>query len=327
MVRARPGRPLRAAAAAFAGLALSAAVPTVSHAADVVFSSGPTGGSWIPMAAATAQVVKKRYPDVNLQVEPGAALVNMEKIRTDKADLGWSMTTVLSDARRGSGAFKGKQTDKPLYVANYYPNVWQLVVPADSDIKSVKDLRGKAVALPARGNTSLADGWELLLRVNGMSLNDLGTKSYGPVSSNGEAMRNRQALAAGWFTVVPASFVLDVGSSIKLRMISVSDEELKKLQAINPGFARYVVKKGTYSEQGIPDEVQTFQSPTILIASAKTPEETVYRITKAIVEGRGEFASVVKAMTGVTAADMAENFGLPYHPGAARYYKEAGLIK
>ena len=268
MVLARFGRAPRALVASLAGAALAVAGPASLRAADVVFSSGPTGGSWIPMAAATAQVVKKRFPDVNLQVEPGAALVNMEKIRTDKADLGWSMTTVLSDARSGSGVFKGKQTDKPLYVANYYPNVWQLVVPADSDIKSVKDLRGKPVALPARGNTSLSDGWEALLKVNGMTLNDLGTKSYGPVSSNGEAMRNRQALASGWFTVVPASFVLDVGSSMRLRMISVSEEELEKLRKINPGFARYVVKAGTYAEQGIGGGVKTFQSPTILLASS-----------------------------------------------------------
>lgn len=327
MVSARPGRLPLVLAATAAAILLAAAGSRPSHGADVVFSSGPTGGSWIPIAAATAQVVKKRFPDVNVQVEPGAALVNMEKIRTDKADLGWSMTTVLSDARSGKGAFKGKQTDKALYVANYYPNVWQLVVPADSDIRSVKDLRGKAVALPARGNTSLADGWELLLRVNGMSLSDLGTKSYGPVSSNGEAMRNRQAVAAGWFTVVPASFVLDVGSSMKLRMIAVSDEEFGKLREINPGFARYVVKTGTYAEQGIEGEVRTFQSPTILIASSKTPEETIYKITKAIVEGRGEFAAVVKAMSGITAEQMAESFGMPYHPGAARYFKEAGLIK
>jgi len=323
MVTAQVVRSMRTFGATFATLTLALS----AHAADVVFSAGPTGGSWTPMAAATAQVVKKRFPDVNVQVEPGAALVNMEKIRSDKADIGWSMTTVLADARNGSGAFKGKQTDKALYVANYYPNVWQLVVPADSDIKSVKDLRGKPVALPARGNTSLADGWELLLKVNGMSLADLGPKSYGPVSSNGEAMRNRQALASGWFTVVPASFVLDVGSSIKLRMVSVSDAELEALRKLNSGFVRYVVKAGTYAEQGIAGEVRTFMAPTILIASSKTPEETVYKITKAIVEERAEFASIVKAMTGISAAEMAESFGMPYHPGAARYYKEAGLLK
>ncbi len=139
-----------------------------------------------------------------------------------------------------------------------------------SEIKSVKDLRGKAVALPARGNTSLAEGWELLLKVNGMSLNDLGTKSYKPcvVERRGDAQP-----AGGRGGLVhrgAASLVLDVGSSMKLRMITVSDDELSKLRKLNPVFARFVVKAGTYAEQGILGEVATLQSHTILIASSKT---------------------------------------------------------
>jgi TRAP transporter TAXI family solute receptor len=251
----------------------------------------------------------------------------MEKIRNDKADIGWSMTNIMADARAGKGQFSGKQTDKGLYVANFYPNVWQLVVPADSDIKSVKDLKGKPVALPARGNTSLVAGWEYLLKVNGMSLNDLGPKSYGPVSSNAEAMKNRQAMANGWFTVVPASFVLDLGSAMKLRLIPVSDAEFVELRKLNPGYARYTIKSDLYKDQGVTDTVQTFQSPTVLIASSKTSADVVYKITKAIVEGREEFGNVAKVMKGVSAADMAQNFDMPYHPGAEKYYREAGLLK
>ena len=152
-------------------LALALALPLSVEAqqkVSVVFSAGPTGGTWTPMAAATAEVIKKRFPELDVQVEPGAALVNMEKIRNDKADLGWSMTTVLADARAGANTWKGKQTDKPLYIANYYPNVWQLVVPQDSDLRKFTDLKGKPVALPPRGNTSLAEGWDWLLPVNGM---------------------------------------------------------------------------------------------------------------------------------------------------------------
>jgi TRAP transporter TAXI family solute receptor len=273
-------------------VALSPAPVAAQQKTNLVFSSGPTGGSWIPMAGAVAEIVKKRFPEVELQVEPGAALVNMEKIRNDKADLGWSMTNVVHDARSGVGQWSGKQTDKPLYVATMYPNVWQLVVPADSPIKSVQDLKGKPVALPARGNTSLADGWENLLKVNGVTLNDLGAKSYGPVAANAEAVKNRQALAAGWFTTVPASFVLDLGSTMKLRMIPVSDEEFAKLKAINAGFVRHTIRAGVYAEQGIAGEVKTFQAPTILIASARASTVAVYKITKAIVVGRGEFVNV-----------------------------------
>jgi TRAP transporter TAXI family solute receptor len=311
-------------------IVLAVAATSVAHAqkkTEVIFSAGPTGGSWTPLAATVSQVINTRAPDLNVQVEPGAALVNVEKIRNDKADLGWSMTTVMSDARGGSGQFAGKATDKLLYVANFYPNVWQLVVPANSGIKSIKDLKGKAVALPARGNTSLADGWESLLKVNGMTLNDLGPKSYGPVSSNAESMKNRQAMANGWFTVVPGSFVLDLGSAMPLRMIEVSDAEFAELRKLNTGFVRHTIKAETYKDQGITQDVRTFQSPTILTASAKTSPDVVYKITKAVIEGRDEYANIVKTMKGITPAEMAQNFGMPYHPGAEKYYREAGLLK
>ena len=308
-------------------LALLLPLPADAQKVNLTFSSGPTGGSWIPLAGATAEVIKKKFPELDVQVEPGAALVNMEKIRNDKADLGWSMTTVLSDARTGKGQWVGKQTDKALYVANYYPNVWQLVTPANSEIKSVKDLKGRPVALPTRGNTSLADGWELLLKAYGMKLEDLGPKSYGPLASNTEAIKDRQALAMGWFTTVPASFIRDLGSTMKVRMLPVPDDIIKKLQEFNPGFVRHVIKAGTYGSEGIEGDVVTFQSPTILVASSKTPPEVIYKVTKAIIEGRAEFVNVTKAMEGITAQEMARNFGMPYHPGAERYYREAGLLK
>jgi TRAP transporter TAXI family solute receptor len=237
------------------------------------------------------------------------------------------MTTVLADARAGTNTWQGKQTDKPLYVANFYPNVWQLVVPQDSDVRKLADLKGKAVALPPRGNTSLTEGWELLLKASGMKLEDLGTKSFGSISENVELIKNRQAVAMGWFTTVPASFVLDLGSSRKLRMVPVSEDIIAKMRQLNPGFVRHVVPKGAYAAYGIDEDVVTIQAPTILIASSKTPPDVIYKVTKAIVEGRESFGNVTAAMKGVTAKDMAQNFGLPYHPGAEKYYKEAGLVK
>ena len=313
---------------AVGALALTGTDPAqAQQRTELIFSAGPTGGSWTPLAASVSQVINTRAPDLNVQVEPGAALVNMEKIRNDKADLGWSMTTVMADARSGTGQFEGKPTDKALYVANFYPNVWQLVVPANSKIMSVKDLKGQPVALPARGNTSLAAGWEYLLQVNGMTLDDLGPKSYGPVSSNAESLKNRQAMANGWFTVVPASFVLDLGSAMQLRMLEVSDAEFEALRKLNPGFVRHTIKADTYKDQGVTQDIQTFQSPTVLTASVRASTEAIYKVTKAIVEGREEFANVVKTMKGITPAEMAQNFGMPYHPGAQRYYREIGLLK
>jgi TRAP transporter TAXI family solute receptor len=307
-------------------LAVALTVPSLAQQkTTLVFSAGPTGGTWTPMAAATSEVIKRKFPELEVLVEPGAALVNMEKMRNDKADLGWSMTTVLADARAGTNSWKGKQTDKAMFVANYYPNVWQLAVPQTSEIKSLKDLKGKSVALPPRGNTSLAEGWEWLLKVNGMTLNDLGTKSYGSITENAEAIRNRQAVGIGWYTTVPASFMLDLGTSMKMRLIPVSDQELAAMQKLNAGFAKFVIKKGTYSQYGIEEDVATIQSPTILIAHARAPADVIYKVTKAVIEGREDFARVTAAMKGVSAKDMAQSHGMPVHPGAEKYFKEAGL--
>src|SRR5688500_15124080 len=121
--------------------ALGAGPGSAQSKLSLVFSAGPTGGTWTPMAAATSEVIKKKFPELDVLVEPGAALVNMEKMRNVKTDLAWSMTTVLADARAGTNSWKGKATDKALFVANFYPNVWQLTVPAASDVKSLKDLK------------------------------------------------------------------------------------------------------------------------------------------------------------------------------------------
>ena len=133
-----------------------------------------------------------------------------------------------------------------------------------------------------------------------MKLDDLGTNSFGSITENAEAIRNRQAVAMGWFTTVPASFMLDLGTSMKLR---------------------------TYARYGVDEDIVTIQAATILIVHAKTPADVVYKITKAVVEGREDYGRVTAAMKGVTANDMSQSFGMPYHPGAEKYYKEAGLLK
>ena len=157
-----------------------------------------------------------------------------------------------------------------------------------------------------------------------MKLDDLGTKSYGSLTENAELIKNRQAIAMGWFTTVPASFMLDLGTSRKLRMLSVPDDIIEKIRQVNPGFQRHVIPKATYAQYGVEEDVVTFQAATILIVHARTPADVVYKITKAVVEGREDFARVTAAMKGVTAKDMAQSFGMPYHPGRGEVLPGSG---
>jgi TRAP transporter TAXI family solute receptor len=114
---------------------------------------------------------------------------------------------------------------------------------------------------------------------------------------------------------------------MKLRMVQVTDEEFKGLKELNAGFVQHVIPKATYAQYGVDEDVKTVQAPTILIASSKSPADLIYKVTKAVVESREDFARVTAAMKGVSAKDMAQNHGVPLHPGAERYYREAGLLK
>lgn len=325
-----PRRTLCALIGLGALLALGAIAAPSAHAQQkvtLVFSSGPTGGSWIPMAAATADIVKRKYPDIDIQVEPGGTNVNLEKIRNDKAEIGWTMATALFDLRAGRGTWQGKQSDKHLVVANMYPNVWQFAVPADSDIRKVTDLKGKAVALPDRGQSSLSEGWELLLKVHGMTLADLGTKSFGKVADNAELIKNRQAVAMGWFTTVPAAFVQDLGSARKIRLLHFDEATVTKLKELNAGFIGHVISKGTYASVGIDEEIHTYQTPAIIVASSRTPADVIYKVTRAMVEGRENYTAVAPVMKTVAVKDWAQGYGVPLHPGAEKYYREIGVVK
>jgi hypothetical protein len=291
---------------------------------NLTFTAGPTGGNWTPLAAATADVVRKRFPEVDLQVEPGTGQANVEKILTDRADLGWSTTTIFFDARSGKGRWKDKPGDRLTYVATYYATPWHLAVPADSGITSIADLRGKNVALPQRASASM-ECFELLLNLHNVKLEDLGAKSYGSFVQNVEMIKNRQAVAMGWLVTTPAPFMLDLGSAMKIRLIPVPDDIIQKARQANGGFVRHVIRKGTYP--GIEEDVVTLQAPTILMAASRVPADTIYKVAKAIVEGREAFGHVAAVMKGIAPADFAQSVGFAYHPGAERYYREAGLLK
>lgn len=311
------------------GLVLQTAAPLPALAQGktaLLFTAGPTGGNWMPLAAATADLVRRRFPDVDIQVEPGTGQANIEKILTDRAELGWATTTIFFDARTGKGQWQGKPADKLTYVAAYYPTVWHLAVPAASDIKTIADLKGKNVALPQRASASM-EAFALLLNLSGLKLEDLGAKSYGSFVQNMELIKNRQAIAMGWLVTTPAPFMLDLGSSMKLRLIPVPEDLIEKIRKVNAGYVRHVIPSGVYAAQGIEQEIVTIQTPTILMASSRAPADAVYKVAKAIVEGREAFAHVAAVMKGVAARDLAYDVGFPYHPGAERYYREAGLLK
>ena len=129
-----------------------------------------------------------------------------------------------------------------------------------------------------------------------------------------------QAFTLG--TTIPAGAVMDLASARDIKLLDLAGD-LDAMRKINPGYTLNNVPKGTYPKQD--QDVKVIGYATHIVASCKLPEATVYGMTKAIAANTQTMASIVKDIRGLTPKGMAEDIGVPFHPGAAKFYKEAGL--
>ncbi|OGP70199.1 MAG: hypothetical protein A2W09_05400 [Deltaproteobacteria bacterium RBG_16_50_11] len=290
---------------------------------DLKMMTGPTGGSWIPLGGAIAELIQKSIPGTNVSVAPGGGIANVMGVEEGKADIGFGNSSSSVDGGAGRAPFKAP-TKNVMQLANLYPQYFQMVVLENSPIKSVADLKGKAICPGPKGHTG-----ELLaqqvLQIYGLSYKDMRKVDHVQYSDSVNLMKDGHADAFILGTTIPGSSILDLGTSRKIRLLSLPDDKIRELQKINTGYLKRVIPAGTYP--GVNYDVPGVGYFTHLVISAKLPNELVYKITQALSENVGRLADVVKDMKGVTAKDLALDIGVPFHPGALKYYKEVGAIK
>ncbi len=323
MLRGRRGT----TAAALAALCLTVlAAPTPGQAAQsgtippmqLKLMTGPQGGSWSPLGGAIAELVQKEMPGVTVAVLPGAGIANVKAIQAGRADLGFGNANSTADGYAGRAPFESA-TKEVLHVATLYNQYFQMVVPGDSDIRSVADLKGKRVATQPRGNTGEQITREVL-EVHGMTYDDLAKVHFVSYSDAVELIKNRQADAFTLITTIPASSIMDLATARGVRVLSLPDDKLAALRRKNAGYAKLTIPRGTYPGQE--RDAVTVGTFTHIVASARLPEEVVYGVTRLLVEQRGQLAAVVGAIKEMDPEKMAVDVGVPFHPGARRFFDE-----
>jgi len=299
------------------GVAIGLAAPAA--AADIKLMTGPQGGVWVPLGGQLKDMWEKAVPGLNVQSLPGAGIANVRGVDEGKADVGFGNSISTVDGLKGNAPFP-KPTTNVCNVATLYPQYYQLVVSADSGVKSVKDLKGKGVTTQQRGNTGeLITGQ--LLKVNGLSYNDV-KMSFVSYTDSVTQMQDGHAVAFGLGTTIPSGAVMDLAAARPVTILDLSDQ-LAEMRKLNPGYTLVTIPKGTYPKQD--NEVKVIGYATHIVASCKLPADTVYAMTKAMASNIASMAAVNKSMSGLTPKAMAEDIGVPFHPGAAKYYKEAGI--
>lgn len=284
--------------------------------------SGPQGGSWYPLAGAIQGIVEKNIPGTSVQVAPGAGISNVLGVQNNKAEMGFGNSVSTYDGVNGNDPFKQK-TDNVCHIATLYFQYFHVVALADAGIKTGADLKGKAVTTQQKGNTGEQMTRDFL-KIYGLDYSKLRKVNFGSYTDSVEQLKDGHAQVFTLITTVPASSVMDLASARKIQVLDLSDIKLTDLQKINKGYDKRVIKAGSYP--GLDKDIQTIGTWTHLMMRCSTPEDLVYKITKALAANTEQLGNVVSAVKGLTPKELAIDVGVPYHPGARKFYREVKAL-
>ena len=284
--------------------------------------TGPQGGVWVPLGGALKNMWEKASPGLQVQLLPGAGIANVRGVDEGKADVGFGNSITSVDGVNGRAPFPQKVT-KACQLANLYPQYFQVVALADSGINSIADLKGKSIAVQPKGNTAELISQEILKAV-GLSYQSAKVSFVNSYTDAAALLKDGHAQVFTLGTTVPASSVMDVAAGRDIKLIPVTDAIVGELRKTNRGYLKGAIKAGTYPKQD--QEVPVIIYSTHLVVACSLPEQQVYQMAKAMAANVADMAAINKAMTGLTPKMMAEDIGVPFHPGAVKYYKEVGAM-
>jgi TRAP transporter TAXI family solute receptor len=292
-----------------------------AEAQTLRFMTGPQGGVWVPLGGALKNIWEQNIQGVAIQNLPGAGIANVRGLDEGRAEIGFGNSISTVDGVQGNAPFP-RATTQVCNMASLYPQYFQVVALADSNIRTVADLRGRGLVVQTRGNTAEAvtAHW---LRAHNMSYQDMRVSFQASYNDAVSMLRDGQAQVFTLGTAIPAASVQDLASARRIRLLDLSDS-LEAMRRINPGYIGVTVPANTYPGQTEP--VTTIGYSTHLIVRCDQPEERVFRMVELLHRNLHELASVNRDLARTTPQQMAADIGVPLHPGAARYYRSIGAM-
>jgi TRAP transporter TAXI family solute receptor len=299
------------------------AINTSYSAEFINILTGGTSGVYYPLGVGISKIYGEKIKDVKVQVQATKASVeNLNLLQDGKGELAFVLGDALKDAWQGNedAGFKVK-LDKLRVIGAIYPNYIQIVASKDSKIKTLADLKGKGLSVgAAKSGTEL--NTKALFKAAGMSYKDLGKIEYLPYAESVELIKNRQLDATLQSAGLGVASLKDLSTSLDIVVVSVPAEIVKKMGA---PFVAAKIPANTY--KGQTEDVNTASVINYLVTRKDVSEATAYQMTKLFYESLPEMIASHSAAKDISLENAAKNSPVPLHPGAAKYYKEKGLIK
>lgn len=311
---------LRVAALAAGSLAFAV------QAQNLSIGTGGTGGVYYPLGGGIAAVLSKYVSGMQATAEvTGGSVANLQLVGTGKPYLAMTMVDAGLDAYKGQQKFEGKAVPvRTLMVM--YPNRMHVVSSTATGIKTVKDLKGKRVSTGSGGSATEVMAFRVI-EAAGLDKDKDMTRERLGVAESVNALKDRKIDAFFWVGGLPTAAVTDLANSpgVTIQMIDHADLVPAMNQKWGNLYVKDVISKDVYNGMAADNHQATVMN--LLVAHEKMDEQTAYNVVKAIFEHREELIRVHKEAANFTLDKQktAATGGIPWHPGALKYYKEKGV--
>ena len=325
------GRSLLLAAAVLAAMSLTSCLAplTIARRAPVTIATASPGAVYHPVGNAICRIVNiadAEDPAKRCQaIESDGAVANVEKVRSGEATFGLTQSDLAYGAFRGEGPFAATGPDRELRtVIALHRESFTVIARADSAIHNFEDLRGKRVGIGKSG-AGYTFTRDVVLGFYGWTISDFDRAlELGPTEQNETLCENRVD-AIIFEAVHPDGLTQEATSECGARLVRVAGPPIDRLLATHPYYIASIIPGGMYD--GNPADTPTFGTQTVLVTSARQPDDLAYAVAKAVLEDFDEFRRLHPALRLLKRKDMVPSEAvMPIHPGALRYYREAGLL-
>jgi TRAP transporter TAXI family solute receptor len=300
------------------GLTVLAAKPASAQtAAPVTFMTAGDGSAFLPYGQGMAAYLARK--DIRVEIKKsGGSNDNLMAVSASAMTIGTTFMASAYEAITGTGLFAGHKHDNVRALFPMYETSFQVAALRNSGLRSLADLDGKKVGVgPARGP---AEGFfRAAAEVAGIR----------PVIVNGDPATLSKLVLIGeidalWQgAVVPIPSLTAVADQADAVVFGLSDTEVAAVLARLPALSPTTIQPGTY--KGQTTEIKSFSAWNFVVANKDLPDETAYAITKAVLSAADPKSEIYPTAMGTRAANAANNRILPFHPGALRFYREAGI--
>ena len=306
-----------------AAAAITASTAVLAAPTFINVLTGGTSGVYYPIGVALSQLYSNGIEGSKTSVQATKASVeNLNLLEAGRGELAFALGDSVADAWNGveDAGFKAP-LKKIRAIAGTYPNYIQIVANAESGIKTLEDLKGKRISVGApKSGTEL--NARAIFEAAGLTYKDMGKVEFLPYAESVELIKNRQLDATLQSSGLGMAAIRDLASTMKISFVAIPAEVTAKID--NAAYEAATIPAGTYDGQDA--DVPTVAINNILVTHEGVSDEVAYQMTKLMFDNLGRLGTAHSAAQDIKLETATQNLPIPLHPGAERFYKEAGAL-